>query len=45
MCDGSGIAIKDTYYLEVLVQEDPDGSYEVPTDSEIKLAKEHGYVL
>lgn len=45
MCDGSGMAIKDTYYLEVLVMESPDGIYHLPSDAEVKLAKEHGYVL
>lgn len=45
VCDGSGMAIKDTYYLEVLIMNEIDSTYELPSDSEVKLAKEHGYVL
>lgn len=45
LCDGSMMAIKSTYYLEVLIQQDIDSTYHVPSDAEIKIAKLHGYIL
>lgn len=39
ICDGSTIAIKDTYYLEVIIAEEKDANFEVPNDAEVRRAK------
>lgn len=39
------MAIKDTYYLEVIIMQEVSEVYNAPPEADIIMAKKHGYIL
>jgi len=39
------MAIKETYYLEVIIMQEASEVYHAPPEADIMMAKKHGYTL